>query len=139
MCPSLYCKDQQKICLGLLLQGGYTSCCKNMLWLGKTDQTLPDATFQKVYFTKSIVGTEFPQQTLGINDFLFPIIAVPTPLHWNDIPTPSCRNFILMSLHGNDIPTKWLGNEIPTNHPWELYTIYNPAPWQAVINLFMIV
>ena len=32
-----------------------------------------------------------------------------------------------MSLSGNEIPTKWHGNEIPTNRLWELYTIYNPA------------
>ena len=32
-----------------------------------------------------------------------------------------------MSLRGHEIPTKWRGNEIPTNHPLELYIIYNPA------------
>ena len=31
-----------------------------------------------------------------------------------------------MSFCGNEIPTKWRGNEIPTNRAWELYT-YNPA------------
>ena len=59
----------------------------------------------------SIVATEFPQQNLGIDDFLFTCIVVPT------------------SLSGNEIPTKWRGNEIPINRLWELYTIYNPAPW----------
>ena len=34
-----------------------------------------------------------------------------------------------MSLLGNEIPTNWRGNEIPTTHLSELYTIYNPAIW----------
>ena len=76
---------------------------------------------------KSIVATEFPQQNLGIDDFLFTCIAVPTPQHGNEIPASLCRNFILKSLIGIEIPTKWHWNEIPMNHPWELYTIYNPA------------
>ena len=76
----------------------------------------------------SIVATEFPQQNLGIDDFLFTCIVVPTPQHGNEIPTSLCRNFIPTSLSGNEIPTKWRGNEIPTNRPSELYTIYNPAP-----------
>ena len=74
----------------------------------------------------SIVATEFPQQNLGIDDFLFTCVAVPTLQHGNEIPMSLCRNFIPMSL-GIEIPTKWRGNEIPTNRPWELYTIYNPA------------
>ena len=32
-----------------------------------------------------------------------------------------------MPLSRNEIPTKWRGNEIPTNRLLELYTIYNPA------------
>ena len=31
------------------------------------------------------------------------------------------------AIRQNFIPTKWPGNEIPTNHLSELYTIYNPA------------
>ena len=88
---------------------------------------MPDATFQKVYFTKSVVGTEFLQQTLVIDDFLFPCIAVPMPYNGNVNPKSLCWNFIPMSLCGNEIPKKWCGNKIPTNHPLELYTIYNPA------------
>ena len=75
----------------------------------------------------SIVATEFPQQNLGIDDFLFTCIVVPTPQHGNEIPKSLCRNFIPTSLSGNEIPTKGHGNEIPTNCLWELYTIYNPA------------
>ena len=78
--------------------------------------------------SESTLSKEFRPQTLGIDTFPFPYIAVPTPLHGNEIPTLLCRNFIPMSLHGNEIPTKCCGNEIPTNHPLELYTIYNPAP-----------
>ena len=88
---------------------------------------MPDATFQKEY----IVATEFPQQNLGIGDFLFTCIVVPTPQYGNEIPTSLCRNFIPKSLSGNEIPTIWLGNEIPTNRLWELYTIYNPATWST--------
>ena len=77
----------------------------------------------------SIVATEFPQQNLGIDDFLFTCIVVPTPQHGNEIPTSLCRNFISTSLHGNKIPTKWPGIEIPTNPSSDLYTIYNPAAW----------
>ena len=85
---------------------------------------MPDSTFQKVYF-------KYPlwQQNLGIDDFLFTCIVVPTPQHGNEIPTSLCRNFIPTSLSGNEIPTKWRGNEIPTNRLSELYTIYNPATW----------
>ena len=52
-----------------------------MLWLGKTAH-MPDSTFQKVYF-------KYPlwQQNLGIDDFLFTCIVVPTPQHGNEIPT----------------------------------------------------
>ena len=75
----------------------------------------------------SIVATEFPEQNLGIDDFLFTCIIVPTPQHGNFIPTALCRNFIPTSLSVNEIPTKWRGNAIPTNHLSELYTIYNPA------------
>ena len=75
----------------------------------------------------SIVATEFPQQNLGIDDFLFTCIVVPTPQHGNEIPTSLCWNFIPMLLCGNETPKKWCGNEIPTNHPLQLYTIYNPA------------
>ena len=61
-------------------------------------------------FQMSIVATEFPQQNLGIDDFLFTCIVVPTPQHGNEIPTSLCRNFIPTSLCGNEIPTKWCGN-----------------------------
>ena len=47
--------------------------------------------------------------------------------HWHDMVSKLCRNFILMSLSGNEIPTKWRWNEIPTKRPCELYIIYNPA------------
>ena len=80
----------------------------------------------------SIVATEFPQQNLGIDNFLFTCIVVPTPQHGNEIPTSLCRNFIPTSLSGNEIPTKWHGNEIPTNCLYELYTIYNPATRRQV-------
>ena len=91
-----------------------------------------DTTFQKVYFTKSVVGPEFPQQTLVIEGFLFPCIGVTLPKHGNEIPTSLCRNFIPTSLCGNEIPKKWCGNEIPTNYPLELYTIDNPASgWEG--------
>ena len=46
----------------------------------------PYLTFQKAYFTMFVVATEFPKQTLGIDDFLFPRIAVPTPYHGNNMP-----------------------------------------------------
>ena len=74
-----------------------------------------------------IVATEFPRQNLGIDDFLFTCIVVPTPHIGNEISMSLCRNFIPTSLSGNEIPTKWYGNEIPTKHLSELYTIYNPA------------
>ena len=96
---------------------------------------MPHATFQKVYFPKFVVGTEFRRQTLGIDTFPFPCIAVPTPQHGNEIPMSLYRNYIPMSLHGNEIPTKCRGNEIPTNHLSELYTIYNPASCRKPVTI----
>ena len=80
-----------------------------------------------------IVATGFPQQNIGIDDFLFTCIEVPTPQHGNEISTLLCRNFIPTSLSGKEIPKKWHGNEIPTNCLWELYTIYNPAPRHLIV------
>ena len=78
-----------------------------------------------------IVATEFPQQNLGIDEFLFTCIVVSTPQHGNENTTSLCQNFIPTSLSGDEIPTKWRGNEIPTNRLLELYTIYNPATWMG--------
>ena len=50
------------------------------------------------------MATEFPQQNLGMDDFLFTCILVPTPQHGNEIPTSLCRNFIPTSLKG--VPKK---------------------------------
>ena len=47
---------------------------------------MPDATFQKVYFTKYVVGTEFPQQTLGID--YFPLHVLQLPCHGTEIGVP---------------------------------------------------
>ena len=89
---------------GPLLKGVMNPAAKKMLWHGKTAH-MPDSTFQKVY-------TKYPlwQQNLGIDDFIFTCIVVPTPQHGNEIPTSLCRNFIPTSFSGNDIPTKWRGN-----------------------------
>ena len=89
MYQSLYSEDQLNKLLIVkkdpYYKGVINPAAKKILWLGKTAH-MPDVTFQKVYFTKSVVATEFPQQTLGIDDFLFPCIAVSTPSHGNGIP-----------------------------------------------------
>ena len=88
------------------------------------------------YISKSMWNSlEFPQQTLGIDYFLFSCITVPTS-NGNKHPTSSCWNFIPTLLRGNEIPWKWRENEIPTNHPLELYTIYNPASRTVSLVIF---
>ena len=125
MCPSL--RTNKTIFFssveGPLLQGGHKSCSKKCCGLGK----LPICQVQHFRKQISILATEFTQQNLGMDDFLFTCIVVPMPQHGNEISTSLCRNFIPTSLSGNEIPTKWHWNEIPTNCLWELYTIYNPA------------
>ena len=67
---------------------------------------MPDATFQKVYFTKSVVGTEFPQQTLGI-DYL-PPNALQFPRHSMGIKVP--RHNVRISF-----PHHYVGMKFPKN------------------------
>ena len=73
------------------------------------------------------MGAEFPQQTLGMDTFSMSMHCSFHAIAWESNSHIILLEFHPTSLHGNEIPIKWLGNEIPTNHPSELYTIYNPA------------
>ena len=73
------------------------------------------------------MGAEFPQQTLGIDTFSMSMHCSSHATAWESNSHIILLEFHPTSLHGNEIPIKWLGNEIPTNHPSELYTIHNPA------------